>query len=142
MNTKIENDSCPCDTCGRWRRRATELLAFGLALACGLAASALLGGCGAPVDSSFSDEPAPAEPAFIYSHTIQGGGAGCGFVYTTDPRVMLKCTPCGELVTACEFDGSDVYDVYALPGAGDGTPFGTASYVEFNSHACTVGGEQ
>ncbi len=95
-------------------------------------------GCfGGPVDS-FSDDPAAPEPAFIYSHTVQGDGAGCGFIYTTDPRVMLKCEPCSDaLSSVCEYDGHTVVDVYALPGAGDGTPFGTASYVEFNADACT-----
>jgi hypothetical protein len=101
-----------------------------------LLVAVLAAACGAPVDSF----PADPDPAFIYSHTVQGDGAGCGFIYTTDPRVMLKCEPCSSaLSSVCEYDGHTVVDVYALPGAGDGTPFGIASYVEFNAAACTTG---
>jgi hypothetical protein len=74
---------------------------------------------------------APATgPEYVYSHTVQGAGVDCGAIYTTDPRVLLQCEPGAELVRVCAYDGDTTVDVYALPGAGDGTPFGVASFVE------------
>jgi hypothetical protein len=80
-------------------------------------------------------EPPPSHAPYVYSHTIQGGAPeGCGYLVTTDPRVLLECAPGAELARMCEFaDGSpDGVDVYALPGAGDETPFGVATYIELH----------
>jgi hypothetical protein len=85
-----------------------------------------------------STDPTPNDgPDYIYSHTVEGPSNACGYVYTTDPRVTLRCEPQSELVRICGFNGgSDVFDVYAEQGAGDGTPFGVASYVELQVTEC------
>jgi hypothetical protein len=70
---------------------------------------------------------------YIYTHTTNGGGAGCAVIRSMDPGVLLQCEPGGELVSSCPFDGDTAFPVYAAPGS---SPAETAARVDFDSTAC------
>jgi hypothetical protein len=89
-----------------------------------------LTGCGSAPES-------PDAPRFAYSHTIDGVGE-CAVLRVNDEGadlVRLLCDGSERFADTCP--GGAPVRVYALPGAGDGTPFGVGSLVDLDTSACS-----
>lgn len=83
-----------------------------------LAVALALTACGVSTDA----------PAFAYSHTVSFAPELVR-VHSESPAVRLLCPGADELRSECDCSREGV-DVYATANAGEGQPFGVASYVE------------
>jgi hypothetical protein len=95
-----------------------------------LTAIVALTGCG-------SEPAAPDAPRYAYSHTIDGVGE-CAVIRVNDEGaelVRLLCDGSETFSDSCP--GGAPMRVYALPGAGDGHPFGVTSLVDLDSSGCS-----
>lgn len=71
-----------------------------------------------------------------YSHEI-GGLHECSDIYSSDlEQVRLRGPTCDAAGERCAMgDGVEV-EVWAVPGAGDGSPWGTGQHVELDNSGC------